>query len=360
MQDLAKQFDATMFEIYRRAKLEADYSATIFLRMIGDRGGLATAKYLINSPTPSDGYTQLYQRGRLDLTVEAMVVENPKWHELFTREEVAAASRRLQRYGYRPRTATVLTVARPKLSSDVPNVGNTAGTRGMSKTENRQTNIASLIAGFPRYLSVFEQNPPFRRYGQLEYHVETIQRRREVGSVATAVHDDQFLATLYKTLQAWGIGARASKLTSFAAFVSALRAKTSEMAALENRAIDDPEMNVNETGQQLWRLVNTLGIVDNDARMVAGSKALHHLLPELVVPIDRAYTQKFFCWQNPTFQYKQGTCFLQAFAGFAQIARQTGPGQYVGSGWHSSRTKIIDNALIGLIELSKRESANHE
>jgi hypothetical protein len=105
MQDLLKQFDAAMFEIYRRAKREAGYNATIFLRMVSDRGSLATAKYLINSPRPSDGYTHLYERGRLDLTVEAMVVENTRWHELFTTEELAAANSRLKRYGY-TRTST--------------------------------------------------------------------------------------------------------------------------------------------------------------------------------------------------------------------------------------------------------------
>jgi hypothetical protein len=52
--NLSKQFDEAMFEIYRRAKLEAGYNATIFLRMITDRGGLSTAKYLINSRMPSD------------------------------------------------------------------------------------------------------------------------------------------------------------------------------------------------------------------------------------------------------------------------------------------------------------------
>jgi hypothetical protein len=97
---LSKQFDAAMFKIYRRAKKEAGYNATIFLRMLSDRGGLATAKYLINSSTPSDGYTHLYERGRLDLTVEAMVVENAAWHELFTKEELAAANNRLKQYGY--------------------------------------------------------------------------------------------------------------------------------------------------------------------------------------------------------------------------------------------------------------------
>ena len=95
MQDLSKQFDAAMFEIYRRAKSEAGYNATVFLRMVTDRGGLSTAKYLINSPKPSDGYTHLYERGRLDLTVEAMVVESTRWHGLFTVEELAKARLRL-------------------------------------------------------------------------------------------------------------------------------------------------------------------------------------------------------------------------------------------------------------------------
>lgn len=103
MQDPSKKFDAAMLEIYRRAKSEAGYNATIFLRMLGDRGGLATAKYLINSPTPSDGYTHLYERGRLDLTVEAMVVENTRWHDLFTSDELAKARLRLKQYGYKPK-----------------------------------------------------------------------------------------------------------------------------------------------------------------------------------------------------------------------------------------------------------------
>lgn len=111
----------------------------------------------------------------------------------------------------------------------------------------------------------------------------------------------------------------------------------------------DPQLNVNETGQQLWRLIDSLDIVANNTRIVAGSKALHHLLSELMVPIDRAYTRRFFGWQSPTFQYEQRACFEQAFAAFAHISRRTNPSQYVRSGWHSSRTKIIDNAIIGFI-----------
>lgn len=99
--DLEKRFNEAMLNIYKRAKNEAHYTARIFLDMVVDRGGLATAKYLINSDKPSEGYTRLYERNRLDLTVEAMVVEDESWHPLFAPEELARAEKRLKAYGYK-------------------------------------------------------------------------------------------------------------------------------------------------------------------------------------------------------------------------------------------------------------------
>ncbi len=97
-------FDDAMFDIYRRAKAEAGYSAKLFLRMLIDNGGLATAKTLINAAKPSDGYAALYERGRLDLTVEAIVIENPRWRTLFTEQELEKAEERLKAYGYQPKS----------------------------------------------------------------------------------------------------------------------------------------------------------------------------------------------------------------------------------------------------------------
>lgn len=90
-----------MFSIYERAKKEAGYNATIFLRMLIDNCGIQTARTLVNATKPSDGYTALYEKGRLDLTVEAMVLENQIWHELFTPDELKRAKTRLLQYGYR-------------------------------------------------------------------------------------------------------------------------------------------------------------------------------------------------------------------------------------------------------------------
>ncbi len=105
MQELSKRFDEATFDIYNRAKSEANYNVNLIIHMVSDRGGLDSAKYLIYSPKPSDGYTALYIRGHLDLTVEAMVIENPKWHDLFTSEELAKARLRLKNYGYAPKVS---------------------------------------------------------------------------------------------------------------------------------------------------------------------------------------------------------------------------------------------------------------
>ena len=98
---LEKSFDHAMMSIYQRAKAETGYNATIFLRMLYEKRGLLTAKHLINGTRPSEGYTALWERGRLDLTVEALIAENPEWHPLFTAEELDRARKRLAEYHYK-------------------------------------------------------------------------------------------------------------------------------------------------------------------------------------------------------------------------------------------------------------------
>lgn len=97
---LVAAFDEEMFRIYERARSEAKYTATRFLHMLYEHRGLETARILLHSQTVSEGYTALWERGRLDLTVEAVIHDNPKWHPLFTEEELAICSKRLREYHY--------------------------------------------------------------------------------------------------------------------------------------------------------------------------------------------------------------------------------------------------------------------
>ena len=97
---LEKEFDKGMLNIYYRARDEAGYTPTIFFRMLHEHGGLNTARRLINASTISDGYAALCQRNRLDLTVEAVIYDNPKWHKLFTEDEMKCIRERLIAFEY--------------------------------------------------------------------------------------------------------------------------------------------------------------------------------------------------------------------------------------------------------------------
>ena len=100
--DLKGLFNLAMWNIYKRAKYEAKYNATRYLQMLDEEGGVETAHILINTSTVSDGYTALWERGRLDLTVEALIWDNPEYHELFTEDELRNAKKRLIDYQYAP------------------------------------------------------------------------------------------------------------------------------------------------------------------------------------------------------------------------------------------------------------------
>lgn len=102
---LIEQFDNAMMGIYNRALSEVNYRASVFLNMLHQHQGLETARRLINSTAVSDGYTALWELGRLDLTVEALILENPTWHELFSSEELAICNRRLRDYRYVAQTS---------------------------------------------------------------------------------------------------------------------------------------------------------------------------------------------------------------------------------------------------------------
>jgi hypothetical protein len=87
-------FNEAMFNIYKRANEEAKYPATHFLQMLNEYGGLETAQRLLKTTEVSEGFTQLCLRGRMDLTVEALVLK-PQFAILFGTEELEMAKNRL-------------------------------------------------------------------------------------------------------------------------------------------------------------------------------------------------------------------------------------------------------------------------
>jgi hypothetical protein len=102
MDEIERQFNRAMVAIYETAKRELGYNATRFLQMLSEHGGVATAKQLLWTDAPSDGFTTLWDHGRLDLTVEAHILLS-EYERLFGDEDRQKARERLERYGWTER-----------------------------------------------------------------------------------------------------------------------------------------------------------------------------------------------------------------------------------------------------------------
>jgi hypothetical protein len=102
-----------MISIYETAKRELGCNATRFPQMLSEQGGVVTARQLLWSDTPSDGFTALWERHRLDLTIEDHVLR-AEFAPLFTDTDTDTdtdadaeqALTRLKAYGWHPRSGT--------------------------------------------------------------------------------------------------------------------------------------------------------------------------------------------------------------------------------------------------------------
>ena len=78
---------------------ECSYKPRYFLRMLNEHGAIDTACRLLQSESPSDGFITLCENNRLDLSVEALILQDT-WNQLFNEEDLVIARNRLRDYGY--------------------------------------------------------------------------------------------------------------------------------------------------------------------------------------------------------------------------------------------------------------------
>ena len=99
-EQLESDFHQAMVNVYHAAA-SLGYRPTYFLRMVSEHGGVITAKRLLRAAEHQSGLTRLCELNRLDISAEALVLQE-RWQTLFSDEERQMARERLRDYGYDP------------------------------------------------------------------------------------------------------------------------------------------------------------------------------------------------------------------------------------------------------------------
>ena len=92
--DFEKRIDLAIKEMFK-----IGYKPHIFMEMRINYGTVEAIKRLIRSEEVPSGFTTLWEKQRLDLSVEN-VIQEPEWTNLFTDEDRQSARKRLKDYNF--------------------------------------------------------------------------------------------------------------------------------------------------------------------------------------------------------------------------------------------------------------------
>ena len=118
-----------------------------FVGMLNADGGFATAKRLFSKAQPSTGFFELYNLGRLDLTVEALVLEH-EWRKYFDQDLLDLAAEKLKKVGYRWRNHDEATLAVLPAASDPASVPEASSTSFEIPTAPLSSGISRVLAEY--------------------------------------------------------------------------------------------------------------------------------------------------------------------------------------------------------------------
>ncbi len=79
-------FHKIVVNAYNTARKECGYNASVFIQLINEHGAVKVAKDFLSKNHATTGFEKLWEKGRLDLTIEASVLL-PQYKSIFSKEE---------------------------------------------------------------------------------------------------------------------------------------------------------------------------------------------------------------------------------------------------------------------------------
>jgi hypothetical protein len=225
------------------------------------------------------------------------------------------------------------------------------------RVDQRRPVRESLVGDFSRYVARFDAS---RQFGgpSVYFHLKAIEALARHPTAVDALGDDRLFDYLYATLASWGLhrmGPGNAKLADLAELKASFRQQASNLERVQQLQIDrlDPS-SVGDVAEQAWKIMAGLRVGIGQTLLVANSKALHHLLPGLIPPIDRTYTLKFFVGRPYLYPGRDADYFRVLYPLFQEIAVRCSGAihRFIATpaeGMNTSVTKVIDNAILGFM-----------
>lgn len=217
-------------------------------------------------------------------------------------------------------------------------------------------NVEALVRKFDEYVWRFEASGICTGPG-IHFHERAARRRRDHAGARSLLADELFLEYVYAVLPSWGAhrgGADPARITEYSLLAASIRSAGPLLEKLwPFRLVTLAPHDLPEVSWLAWRLITSIRASASPAQIVAGSIVAHHLLPELIPPIDSRHTFRFFAGEGANLADEE-QAFFEWFPYVVEIGHRCGGAidAMLGRGGYlaTSPAKIIDNAIVGFIQ----------
>lgn len=201
-------------------------------------------------------------------------------------------------------------------------------------------------------------NATYRSDHDLEYYRQIIDMHRTKKDLNYLLDDNKIYPLLHKTLEKWNMNQREAKLASVDTIKSSILSQRHNLLNLYNYKLHylNKKQIFSEILPVISMVFRNLDIMVSQSRLVGVSKALHFLLPDLVMPIDNKFTLFFF--KKFSAKDKEFNTFEDIFIKTYRISRGLllKDTDFGGERWNTSIPKLIDNAIIGFYKFTEVNS----
>lgn len=210
----------------------------------------------------------------------------------------------------------------------------------------------------------------FRTFGgpSIYFHDQCLQ------AGANEFLSERHLEMLYATLASWGMhrmgdpAATKTRLTNWHDFRESIVQQGDCLKRFRNvRMLDLSEKDYSQYVLDMKPCYQNLNLSVSKATIVVNAKALFHIFPDLIPPIDRHYTIRFLtqapeCWRDsdgkfrqvnlPDGAEKQFNLFHKICVGIMRLAPQLDPALFESECFTHGVTapKALDNAIVNYVK----------
>ena len=218
------------------------------------------------------------------------------------------------------------------------------------RRDNYDAKIKEILSNAEKYHDAYYKAETFRG-PSLYFHQRALATRDAHVSL-------RHLEYIYATLVSWGMhrmGRGGPKMQSFEIFSHSIQ-------ALKERIAEAQTFEFHEMTDTKWAILKEIfcgiKVMASGASLVGNSKAMHHMLPNVIPPIDREYTLRFLHGNTNIRNDLEGEWLLmkeiisQFFIPLASDAAfRLKAEQWIKRSedypWDTSVLKVVDNLVIG-------------